>query len=261
MIRVAHALGCLALASCVALALVPERAHAFSSSVSFGLTPEESGGGGRYFTGSPADGYTCTVCHEGGQAPKVRVLGLPLSGYHPGLAYEVTVDWPDTLPHVALNVEITDQGGIGAGTLYVPPENELIDPERCEGTPFGAGQVMPILNRTLITMESCGAKQLRFLWVAPMVDRGALHFAGSMVSANDMQDVNGDGVTAFTRVLPSPRASAAKATEITGCSTVAPGASRTGHAALGASLLPLLAFGLRRQRMPRIKPRNASGST
>ena len=34
-------------------------AHAFSDPVSFNLTPIAAGGGGRYFTGSPSDGYTC----------------------------------------------------------------------------------------------------------------------------------------------------------------------------------------------------------
>jgi hypothetical protein len=241
-------------------------AQAFSSEVSFGLPPDQAGGGGRYFTGSPGDGYTCAVCHAGGDKPHVQVRGLPLDGYRPNTAYEITLDWADTLNDIALTLEVTDGTGIGAGTLHTPPESELSELERCEGTPLGAGIVMPLLNRTVIAMPACKARQLRFLWTAPPMDRGALRFAAAVVSSDAQQNVEGDGVTAISRVLPSPRYSDAKATEIVGCSV--PGAARlstrNAHAptrVLCGVLLSLVALRWRRQRIARIKPRNASGST
>src|SRR5262245_23122316 len=40
-------------------------ARAFSDPTIYGKYPSQKlgGGGGRYFTGSPADGYSCSVCH------------------------------------------------------------------------------------------------------------------------------------------------------------------------------------------------------
>jgi hypothetical protein len=50
------------------LVALPLPVHAFSDPARFGKYPEEEGGlgggGGRFFTGSPADGYGCSVCHK-----------------------------------------------------------------------------------------------------------------------------------------------------------------------------------------------------
>jgi hypothetical protein len=204
--------------ACGALAFAPATAHAFSDTLTFGKVADEGGGGGRYFTGSPADGYTCKVCHLHGTAPTLNILGLPLSGWVPNKAYEITLDWPDQLEHVALAVEITDDVGIGIGTLRVPPMGELQDSEKCMGTPIGAGQVVPLINRTVVTMPDCGAHQLRFLWTAPDAERGTAHLSGSIVVTNADESSEGDGVLDFDRAMGSPRKPGMTSFKITGCS-------------------------------------------
>ena len=179
-------------------------AHAFSDPSSFAAHPAAAGGGGRYFTGSPADGYTCAVCHQGGEEPAVRVLGLPIAGYKPGGAYEIVVDWPDTLDKISGALEITDLNGKPAGELRLPPQAELLPAEVCEPVSDlipAASLVDTTDGRHVVTLPDCGAKQLRLLWIAPSVASERVWFAGSLVVSNGEADVTGDGVTAFAHVL------------------------------------------------------------
>lgn len=196
----------LALPACAA-SLQPGSAHAFSDPVAFELSPFVAGGGGRYFTGSPADGYTCKACHSGGDEVKTSVLGLPLAGYKPGARYEVTVKWPATAAHVALALELTDGGGAGAGKLQLPPEAEILTQEKCDEENGGmlAGQLAELTsNRQVLSVLDCGSKQTRFLWTAPASDIGPVWFSGSLVSSDHEGDPYHDGVTDFGRILGSP---------------------------------------------------------
>ena len=111
-------------------ALACSPAHAFSDPLSFADTVQLGGGGGRFFTGSPADGYGCDVCHSGGPSAKLQLVGLPLAGYQPGASYEIRVEWPVTLQNMGLALEITDAGGQAAGALRLPPSSELPNEER-----------------------------------------------------------------------------------------------------------------------------------
>src|SRR5207244_2345573 len=62
----------------VGLASGPVRhARAFSDVEGFGKPVEQGGGGGRWFTGSATDGFTCGVCHRGGHSPDLNIFGLP----------------------------------------------------------------------------------------------------------------------------------------------------------------------------------------
>jgi len=110
------------------------RAAAFVRIDEFTADPaaQLGGGGGRYFTGSPADGFDCSVCHtspEGYSFP-LRQKGLPLDGYVPGKVYEeITLSWPDVTmaeqqalsrglkPVTALMAEFVAEDGGNAGTL------------------------------------------------------------------------------------------------------------------------------------------------
>lgn len=246
-------LACL-IALALASALSPGAAHAFSDPTLFGLPPTEAGGGGRYFTGSPSDGYTCSACHAGAEGPELRVLGLPLRGYTPGRAYEITIDWSAAITHVSLSVELTDELGAGVGTIRLPPESELPSSERClpETGGMGAGFLQNAdLQRTIVSvMDECGARQLRFLWTAPLEDRGPVWFSGAVVRANDDDNVSGDGVTSITHVLSSPSSSAEAAAINGGCSSVGdlpPTATRAGVSLLLLSLAALR-FRTRRSR-------------
>lgn len=227
---------------CAAIAAAPPRALAFSDPATFETDVAEGGGGGRFFTGSPADGYTCKVCHGGAPSPDVQISGLPLDGYKPGNAYEITIDWPDQLENVALALELDDASGKAAGRLRLPPQDELFEPERCVpvGAGIAAGQLIDMDGRTILEVPNCGAQRVRFLWVAPAQDHGAVWFAGSLVRADGMSDVAGDGVTNFTGVLASPSQSAEARALSAGCSTARAASDRGGSLAAGVLLITAL---------------------
>ena len=216
-------------------------AHAFSDPFNFNLTPIVAGGGGRYFTGSPSDGYTCKTCHVGGQAPKVSVLGLPLSGYKPGGRYEVSIRWPAEQTKISLALELTDEKGKAAGTLRLPPPEETQAGEFCEpaSEQVLAAQLSDMTEgREIINLPECGSKSLRFLWTAPMADVGPIWFSGSMVQSDGETDPYHDGVTDFGRIIGSP----AVASKTNGeCSVTRVGAHSS---SMGAVALLCLCCGL-----------------
>jgi MYXO-CTERM domain-containing protein len=220
---------------CLCALLCTSEARAFSDPFSFSITPIVAGGGGRFFTGAPGDGYTCKSCHSGGTSPKVNVLGLPVSGYKPGTRYEISIRWPEPFTKVSLALELTDAQGKAAGSLRVPPLEETQEDEFCE--PASEQVPAATLNdltegKQVINMPDCGAKSLRFLWTAPATDVGQVWFAGSMVLSDGESDPYHDGVTDFGRVLGSP----ATLSETTGSCSVT---RASGSSGLG--LLPLLA--------------------
>jgi hypothetical protein len=187
--------------------LRPGSANAFSDPASFDQPSAAAGGAGRFFTGSPADGYTCKACHDGGDVPTVSVLGLPLSGYRPDTRYEITIQWPARFDRVALAVELTDSDGRAAGRLRLPTGDEVASSEFCEPASdqvLAAQLTEPTTERQIVQVPDCGAKRLRFLWSAPEDDLGRVWFAGSMVFSDGESDPHHDGVTDFGRVIGSP---------------------------------------------------------
>lgn len=190
-----------------ALALPVGEARAFSDPAAFNLTPIAAGGGGRFFTGAPGDSYTCKTCHSGAPSPKASVLGLPLSGYQPGSRYEVSIRWPSELTKISLAVELSDGQGKAAGTLRLPPEDEVQPDELCEPVDqlvVAAQLSEPVPSRQIINVPDCGSKSVRFLWTAPATDIGPVWFAGSMVLSDGESDPFHDGVTDFGRIIDSP---------------------------------------------------------
>lgn len=220
-----------ALVACALFA--PGSAHAFSDPTMFDKLPLAAGGGGRFFTGSPADGYTCKVCHTGGSEPKLNVTGLPLGGYKPGVRYEVVVNWPSTLDKMSLALELTDQKGKLAGSLQLPPEGEIQSPEFCDPAAdmILAASITETTSRQLINVPDCGSKRLRFLWTAPTTDVGPVWFSGAAVHSDGEGDTKNDGVTDFGRVIDSP---AIASTTSAQCSVRAPG--KHGDRAFAAAL-------------------------
>ena len=234
----------------VLLLFIPASASAFSDPSTFENDVAEGGGGGRFFTGSPADGYTCKVCHGGASSAAVHITGLPLHGYTPSTAYEVTIDWADDLDNVALALELDDGKGEAAGALRLPAQSELFEPERCVpvSAAIPAAMLVDAPPRTILEVPNCGAQRARFLWIAPSEDHGAVWFAGSLVRADGMGDVNGDGVTNFSTVIASPSQSADEAHAVAaGCSAVQM-ASGHGACCFGDALLALVLARLRTAR-------------
>lgn len=248
-------------ASCAVLALGlcwSSAAHAFSDPAAFADPADAGGGGGRFFTGSPADGYTCRVCHGGGVNPAMLITGLPIAGYAPSTAYEVTIAWRDDVANAALEAEITDASGRAAGSLRLPPDNELLDSELCLplGSHVGAGTLLDAPGRSVISVPDCGSRRLRFLWIAPSADIGPVWLSGSIVSSDAKGDVKGDGVTDFSRRLPSPSAPDPSASTVRsgwkglGCSAAPARPARTAALGLPFLLVTLLVW---RRRIARLR--------
>jgi hypothetical protein len=213
----------LSLALGVTQLAAPAAVRAFSDPLAFSDDVALGGGGGRFFTGSAADGYGCDVCHTGKAGPELYVLGLPIAGYRPGGSYEVRVEWPADLERLALALEITDSFGRAAGTIELPPPEELPNEERCEPVEDGiaAGGLTALGDgRTILNVPDCGAKRVRFLWTAPLSAPGTLRLSGGLVSSDGEADAEGDQTTMFAHVLGPERGERALASDIrTMCST------------------------------------------
>jgi hypothetical protein len=123
--------------SVVVLASRALPAAAFSDPTLYGQFPSPTklgGGGGRYFTGSPADGYGCSVCHTSKVAYTFPVVqyGLPMNGYVPGREYQIRLTWPEATsqsaiatsigrsPKTGLNAEFVAEDGGNSGRLQLP---------------------------------------------------------------------------------------------------------------------------------------------
>lgn len=130
-----------------------ERAHAYSVPEAFAVASDLGGGGGRWFTGSPAEGFGCGVCHQTDPQQRrfqLHTAGLP-AAYLPATTYEVTLDWPEfaarwrqqkpdptrTLapdapqPGIGLVAEFVAESGQASGALEIEAANPNPE-ERCE---------------------------------------------------------------------------------------------------------------------------------
>lgn len=233
---------------------VGSRAKAFRLPTNFNTAAAVGGSAGRYFTGSPLDRYTCKVCHSGGVAPNVLVAGLPLAGYTPGQTYPILIDWDDTLPSVAFNLEMTDGAGRAFGTFSLPPVETLAPGELC-GAKAGA-VIVPGAERTLAIMTECGAHQSTILWTAPAATLDpsgkqavpSAWLSGSLLAADKDGSILGDGISDLSHVLGPAGQAAPAATQIhAGCSAAAP-APRSEHDLFGAFSVFAAVWWLRRGR-------------
>lgn len=188
------------------IALAPAGAAAYSTPALYPADPVRTGGGGgRVFSGSPTDSYTCEVCHTGGPAPVPQLRGRPPADYEPGATYMVEMTWPEE--HLAVVVEAADAAGAPLGTLRLPPDPLVEEEERCAGGGRAARRIELADGREAIGLGDCGARMLRFQWTAPdEVVPGALHVAA--VAADADETPAGDGAAHWTlEVGPQARAS------------------------------------------------------
>lgn len=178
--------------------------HAYSNPEFYGTEVAMGGGGGRWFTGSSADGYGCDVCHAGGTGPDLAIAGLPVEGFTPGGRYQITIRWP-LEAQLALVAEFTDEQKRGAGTIDLPsPQSfqpyELCSLEEGDGNP-PVGLYDAEGDRKLFTVIDCGAQATRFRWTAPTTATGPVWFNLGFVSSNEDAGPTGDGVTLVRRSL------------------------------------------------------------
>lgn len=203
----------------------------------------DGGGGGRWFTGSPADGFDCSVCHADGPSLELDIMGLPVEGWSPGQSYELWIDWADPAAHVSLLVEFARANGSGIGEVELAPEDLLLPEERCGGGPRAA-KLHPLeQDRTIASLGDCGARLLRMTWTAPAhADEDAwLFLAGVNADASD--DPTGDGVMVERIRLPGPASPDPEGCAITD----------TPRAPVGLALLGLFVLMLIRPRHGRVE--------
>jgi hypothetical protein len=227
-------------ASFVLLGLsLPRHARAFSEPRTYAADPVAGGGGNRWFTGSPAEGYSCSDCHTGGMGARLYVEGLPDKTYVPGAVYDVRLSWPEFAseyttryqqlkaapvpgvnpPSMGVLAEIVADSGQGGGTIEIADNSDAMPGERCISGRLGTDlySVKPGLKtvkaqrkcqagalgeRCVLAARACGPQELRFRWTAPPVSQGAIWFAaGFVTTAQFSGNPQGDGVTETTRVL------------------------------------------------------------
>lgn len=133
--------------ACVAVAALlgaASRALAFSNPQDFGRYTDKDVfsygvGGGRYYTGSPADAYSCEVCHSDPSNYSFPLVqkGLPLDGYAPSTEYKVELTSPGATdawiqatnqgnnPVTTLMAEFIAASGESAGTVTFPSQAEM----------------------------------------------------------------------------------------------------------------------------------------
>jgi hypothetical protein len=205
---------------------LPGRGRAYSDPERFGAPADEGGGGGRYFTGSLGDGYTCAVCHAGGAAPEIVVRGLPRSGYAPDQLVEAELVFPAGPANHAVALEVVDGAGKDVGVELVP-DAELADSERCGAIPLGkrASYSTQVGERRVLGVEACEARSLRFRFRTKQLERFTV--AATVLASDNSASVQGDGVTEFEQTLYREGA-AARASRTLGCSALAGEASGSG---------------------------------
>jgi hypothetical protein len=258
-------------------------ARAFTEPRTYFASPTVGGGGGRWFTGSPAEGYACSVCHEPAGSERVELTGLPKSGYTPGESYDVVLAWPEfaarareireegkDAPSMGLVAELVAESGEGAGTIVVAPPDEADADELCsfpEGAmaaqlyrlhpgadPVEAGTRCTsdaLGERCIVAVLSCGAEKLKLRWTAPAADQGPVWFAGGFVATEKVSgDPTHDAVTELqVPMLSADSGSSTHETTLHSDCAVAPTGARgvTGSAGMAFALCAL-GLALRRSR-------------
>ena len=247
----------------------PRSTRAYSSFPDYVRAIDEGGGGGRLFTGTPADPYTCEVCHRGAEGAPLDVSGLPIDGYEPGQTYEITLRWPETEEHVALMAEFTDPAGLPTGTTARLPYDEWAPGEFCENdfpaadiclAGEGAGCCLDLdpmqdacsfpEQRSVLWVPDCRSHFARLRWRAPLETSaggaGDVWFSAAMVTSDIQNNALGDGVTLARKRLHRMGAGTLRQAASGNCS-----ASRSvqpGTAALWVPLCGLIVMLRRRMR-------------
>jgi hypothetical protein len=221
-------------------------ASAFSEPLLYADPASQGGGGGRFFTGSPRDSFTCAVCHSGGEAPVVNVRGFPDS-YQAGKTYKVELSWTQPREPHALTLEIVDGKGRAAGTIELPDAADADEDAHCVLAEDPAereqlaSSLFPHESRQILTVLGCGARHVSFSYTAPDAERIAL--TAAVVRSDKSEDIEGDGVLELRRIAYRNGESPPDVTG--GCSLAAGNAG-----ALGSLLSILLALlGHRRRRI------------
>lgn len=221
----------------VLCALTLAGATGFSTPALFPEPVQVGGGGGRFFTGAPRDGFGCDVCHLGEQGPSVEVSGVPAQ-WSPGATYTLSLRWEHALGATSFVGELVDTKGHAVGELATPPPDLIEEDERCGG----GNPALRVIHdetqgRTVVAASACGARAMRVQWTAPSAehDTGPISLYMGLVHGDDSDDPAGDQVRMGAQTIHGPDASSS-------------GGCRTGPTTPpGWTLLPLL-WARRRRR-------------
>jgi len=231
----------------LAISAIAVDARAFSDVGRFDLAADAAGGGGRWFTGAPADGFTCAVCHGEPDIP-FAVEGLPDEGYRPGTSYILAFDLGESAGDVSMALEITDSAGTSVGTLEALPDADVRDEERCRPMdgmpPAGATDVwMTASGRPVAVTRACGARVGRLSWTAPADGAGTVQVHAAAVRGNASGTTAGDRVGVIAHTLPVEGAPPPETIVAGSCNASGAG---SGLPLALAMLIPLLAWRRRR---------------
>ena len=176
-----------ALACLLACLYAASPARAYSSSEAFIEPPATGGGGGRWFSGSPADGFSCGVCHlpaTGLRKFPLYVAGLPSeAGYTLASKQQIVLSWPEfsarwtelrpdptvsaapgaPVPAMGIVAEFVAESGKGSGAIEIDTASagpgELCEKTRPNLKPRAAAQlyqVRPGIDPLLVKPDSAG---------------------------------------------------------------------------------------------------------
>lgn len=213
-------------------------ASAFSDHTLFAAGVDKGGGGGRFFTGSRADGYSCSVCHKDGPEATFTIEGLP-DTLVSGTKYDLVIRWDHPeVPH-ALQLELATPSGAHPSVTVIPAA--MLPPaSRCGGTAAGEPAVytIDVGVRRIVGVDDCNASSVNVSFVAngqPI----ELSIGGVVSDASGTAD--GDGI--FERRIALGQRAASP-----GCAAGGP----TGPVGLGLVtaalvLVPMIPTGRRRR--------------
>lgn len=191
----------------LAIVMAPSVALAYSDPAMFTGPVGEGGGGGRYFTGSRAEKYSCSVCHHGGDAPRFVVDPLPEQLEAAG-RYTLVIHWDDPQSPQGLQLELATETGADP-SVTIPAGMTLPATSRCEGSATGLPAVYAtdVGNRRIVGVEDCGASRVEVSFIAT---GGPIEVSIGGVRSNEDGTPDGDGVFEDRFVLsPSLRAGGA----------------------------------------------------
>jgi hypothetical protein len=147
------------------------------------------------YTGSIADGQTCTSCHGG--APLTNEIGLisssvPVTGYVPNTTYTITATITRA-GHTKFGFEVSPQNAAGnlQGTLInTSTETKLV----------GTGKY--VTHTSSGTAGVSGSKSWSFNWTSPAQGTGNVTFYGAFNITNSNSATSGDSITTSTLIIP-----------------------------------------------------------
>lgn len=212
------------------------RASAYTDAARFAAPALEGGAGGRFFTGAPADGYACSVCHRGGGTPAIAIDGIPADGWEPNVTYELVLALPAGVRSAGAAMEIADDEGVPQGALALVPEAELDATDRCR-----EGVVATTLSlestRLIASTNVCGATRARVRWTAPSTPRRGVRVFAAVVAGNDSGDPTGDGASTIALPLRARGAPEASGAVLTQRCSARPGAGESSAAMMMLALV------------------------